>query len=45
MSQVTGLPDVSVVICSYTEERWDMLMGVLDSVRAQTLTPADDRGC
>jgi glucosyl-dolichyl phosphate glucuronosyltransferase len=30
---------VSVVICSYTEERWDLLMNVLDSVAAQTLVP------
>jgi GT2 family glycosyltransferase len=33
------MPSVSVVICSYTEKRWDLLMEVLDSVRAQTLTP------
>lgn len=30
---------VSVVICSYTEERWDLLINVLDSVAAQTLVP------
>ena len=29
----------SVVICSYTEDRWDLLMKVLDSVAAQTLVP------
>ena len=39
MSQISGLPAVSVVICSYSEERWDLLMGALDSVRSQTLTP------
>src|SRR6476646_9085193 len=39
MSQATGLPAVSVVICSYAEERWDLLMGALDSVRGQTLPP------
>ncbi|MCU1548353.1 MAG: glycosyltransferase [Arthrobacter sp.] len=39
MSQVSGLPAVSVVICSYAEERWDTLMGALDSVRTQSVTP------
>jgi len=38
MSPAAGLPAVSVVICSYTEERWDTLLGALDSVRAQTVT-------
>ncbi|MDN3935304.1 glycosyltransferase family 2 protein [Arthrobacter sp. YD4] len=32
-------PSVSVVICSYTEQRWDLLMRVIDSVHAQTLRP------
>ncbi len=31
--------EASVVICSYSEERWDVLMGALESVRAQTLKP------
>lgn len=31
--------NASVVICSYTEDRWDLLMNVLDSVAAQTLVP------
>lgn len=39
MFQTTGLPTVSVVICSYAEERWELLMSALDSVRAQTLPP------
>ena len=39
MSPTTGLPAVSVVICSYAEERWDLLMGALDSVRRQTVVP------
>lgn len=39
MALIPILPAVSVVICSYSEERWDLLMGALDSVRAQTLTP------
>ncbi len=29
----------SVVICSYSEERWDVLMGAVESVRAQTFAP------
>ena len=39
MSPTAGFPTISVVICSYTEERWDRLMGALDSVRAQTHPP------
>jgi GT2 family glycosyltransferase len=39
MSPAAGLPAVSVVICSYAEERWDTLMGALDSVRTQTVVP------
>lgn len=37
MSDSQKFPAVSVVICSYSEERWDVLMGALESVRAQTL--------
>jgi GT2 family glycosyltransferase len=33
--------NVSVVICTYTAERWDDLVAALDSVRAQTLPPAE----
>ncbi|MHA7263336.1 glycosyltransferase family 2 protein [Arthrobacter sp. TMN-37] len=32
---------VSVVICAYTEERWEWLLKVLDSVRVQTYVPED----
>ena len=32
-------PTASVVICSYTEQRWELLMDVIDSVHAQTLQP------
>src|SRR6478752_7201415 len=39
MSQIPGLPSVSVVICSYAEERWDLLIGALDSLRTQTHSP------
>lgn len=39
MSQIQGLPSISVVICSYSEERWDLLVGALESLRAQTHAP------
>jgi GT2 family glycosyltransferase len=39
VNHTEGLPAVSVVICSYTEERWDLLMAAVDSVRAQTVQP------
>ncbi len=39
MYQTAGVPTVSVVICTYAEERWELLMGALDSVRAQTHPP------
>lgn len=39
MSDPEPEPAASVVICSYSEDRWDVLMGALESVRAQTLTP------
>jgi GT2 family glycosyltransferase len=39
MHHTKGLPAVSVVICSYTEDRWDMLMSAIESVRGQTVPP------
>ncbi len=33
--------DVSVVICAYTEERWDDLLAAVTSVRKQTLPPRE----
>ena len=39
MSENSSLPEVSVVICSYSEDRWDQLIGALDSVRTQTFPP------
>jgi glucosyl-dolichyl phosphate glucuronosyltransferase len=33
--------DVSVVICAYTEERWDDLLAAVTSVRMQTLLPRE----
>lgn len=32
---------VSIVICAYTERRWDLLLDVIESVRAQTLAPQE----
>jgi glucosyl-dolichyl phosphate glucuronosyltransferase len=33
--------DISVVICAYTEDRWDQVCAAIDSVRAQSL-PSND---
>lgn len=34
-------PTVSVVVCAYTTERWDLLSRSLESVRAQTVAPVE----
>jgi glucosyl-dolichyl phosphate glucuronosyltransferase len=34
-------PDISVVICAYTEERWDDLLQVVQSVQQQTHAPRE----
>jgi GT2 family glycosyltransferase len=39
MATAIEASSVSVVICSYTEDRWDLLMNVLESVGAQTRVP------
>ncbi|HBH59706.1 MAG TPA: glycosyltransferase, partial [Arthrobacter bacterium] len=36
-----GRPSVSIVICAYTERRWDLLLDVIESVRAQTVAPEE----
>jgi glycosyltransferase involved in cell wall biosynthesis len=41
MSPVIGQPTVSVVICSYTVARWDLLLDVIASVREQTFSPQE----
>lgn len=41
MKDDTNGQDVSVIICAYTEERWDELVAAIDSVRQQTL-PANE---
>src|SRR5215831_15303130 len=33
--------DVSVIICAYTEDRWDDLLAAVDTVRQQTLPPRE----
>lgn len=34
-------PSISVVICVYTEDRWDQIRAAVDSVRSQTLPSAE----
>jgi glucosyl-dolichyl phosphate glucuronosyltransferase len=34
-------PTVSVVICAYTERRWDLLCGAVESVRKQTVAAGE----
>ncbi|MCO4255853.1 glycosyltransferase family 2 protein [Pseudarthrobacter cellobiosi] len=34
-------PSVSIVICAYTERRWDRLLDVIESVRAQSIAPQE----
>lgn len=36
-----GAPDVSVVICAYTLDRWELLGAAIDSVLGQTLVPRE----
>src|SRR5436305_7115441 len=33
--------DISVIICAYTEERWDDLVAAVESVKQQTLPPKE----
>ena len=34
-------PDMSVIICTYTEDRWDDLVKAVESVRCQSLHPKE----
>jgi glucosyl-dolichyl phosphate glucuronosyltransferase len=34
-------PDISVVICAYTERRWELLVRAVDSVRHQSVRPTE----
>jgi glucosyl-dolichyl phosphate glucuronosyltransferase len=38
---MTPSPSISVIICVYTEARWDHILAAVDSVRAQTLAAAE----
>jgi glucosyl-dolichyl phosphate glucuronosyltransferase len=38
---ITSDPDISVVICAYTEERWGDLRASVESVQRQSRTPLD----
>jgi glucosyl-dolichyl phosphate glucuronosyltransferase len=38
---VTQVPTISVVVCAYTERRWDALLGAVASVRGQTVPPLE----
>src|SRR5260370_507002 len=35
------IQDISVIICAYTEKRWDDLVAAIESVRQQTLPAAE----
>lgn len=35
------MPDISVIICAYTEQRWDDLVAAVESVKGQTLPPEE----
>src|SRR5579862_4500875 len=39
--QKNMVSEVSVVICAYTEKRWDELLAAIDSVQRQTVPPKD----
>lgn len=38
---MSTLPDISVVVCAYTEERWEPLVAAIDSLRRQTRPPRE----
>jgi glycosyltransferase involved in cell wall biosynthesis len=38
---VTGSPEVAVVLCAYTQERWDDLFAAVMSIRSQTVQPSE----
>ena len=38
---VQAVPTVSVVICAYTQRRWDDLVGAVESVQSQTHPPCE----
>lgn len=36
-----NMPDISVVVCAYTEERWDDLVTCVASLQSQTIAPKE----
>lgn len=38
---ISATDNVSVIICAYTEDRWDDLIAAVESVRQQTLSPCE----
>ena len=36
-----AMPDVSVIICAYTEERWDDIIAGVKSLQQQTAPPRE----
>ena len=36
-----GTFDISVIICTYTEERWDNLIAAVESVQRQSISPCE----
>jgi glycosyltransferase involved in cell wall biosynthesis len=38
---ISATDNVSVIICAYTEDRWDNLIAAVESVRRQTLPPCE----
>jgi GT2 family glycosyltransferase len=39
--KMSKLIDISVIICAYTEERWDFTLEAIESARNQSLRPAE----
>src|SRR5437870_245449 len=38
---IETIDDISVIICAYTEERWNDLVAAIESVQQQTLPPRE----
>lgn len=38
---ISATDNISVIICAYTEDRWDDLIAAVESVRRQTLSPCE----
>ncbi|MEZ5258000.1 MAG: glycosyltransferase family 2 protein [Ilumatobacteraceae bacterium] len=40
-SDRSSLPSIAVVVCAYTENRWDELVACVEALRNQTVPPAE----